>query len=188
MIPDSDALALYVAVEGLFAFVHVPAPPLHVPPVAPPPTEPPIAAEVPPWHIAANAPPAFAVGFAFTVIVLVVVAVPHEPPFVVSVKVIVPDSVPLAVYVAVAGLLALVHVPAPPLHVPPVAPPPTEPPIATDVAPWHIAGNTPPALAVGRGFTVIEMGLLVAVVGEAQSAFDVNIQVTISLFAKAKDV
>jgi hypothetical protein len=75
------------------AFVHVPAPPLHVPPVAPPDTEPPIGPDVPPWHIADNAAPAFAIGFGFTVIVLVTVVVPHEPPLVVKVKVMVPDSV-----------------------------------------------------------------------------------------------
>src|SRR6185312_5414507 len=109
--PDSDAPALYVAVEGLLAFVHVPAPPLQVPPVAPPDTEPPICADVPPWQIAVNAPPAFAVGFGFTVMVLVAVVVPHDPPLVVNVKVIAPDSDAPAVYVAVEGLLALVHVP-----------------------------------------------------------------------------
>jgi hypothetical protein len=43
--------------------------------------------------MAANAPPALAVGFGFTVIVLVAVVVPHEPPLVVKVKVMVPDSV-----------------------------------------------------------------------------------------------
>ena len=36
--------------------------------------------------------PAFAIGFGFTVIVLVAVVVPHEPPLVVKVKVILPDS------------------------------------------------------------------------------------------------
>ena len=85
----------------------------------------------------------------FTVIVLVAVTVPHEPPLVVKVKVIVPDSEAPAVYVAVAGLFAFVQVPAPPLHVPPVAPPPTEPPICADVPPWHIAVNAAPAIAVG---------------------------------------
>ena len=48
--------------DGFVAFVHVPAPPVHVPPVALPPTEPPIAADVPLWQIADNAAPAFAVG------------------------------------------------------------------------------------------------------------------------------
>ena len=49
-----------------------PAPPsVQVPPVAPPPTEPPNGVVVPPRHIAAIAPPAFAVGKEFTVIVRV---------------------------------------------------------------------------------------------------------------------
>ena len=74
------------------AFVQIPAPPLHVPPVAPPPTEPPIAADVAPWQMADNRLPAVAVGKGFTVIVLVAVVVPQEPPLVVNVKVIVPDS------------------------------------------------------------------------------------------------
>jgi hypothetical protein len=54
--------------------------------VAPPPKEPPKAAVVPPWHIAATAD-VLAVGFGFTVSVLLAVVVPHEPPLVVSVKV-----------------------------------------------------------------------------------------------------
>ena len=41
-VPLSLALAVYVAVEGLDAFVQDPAPPLQVPPVAEPPTDPPI--------------------------------------------------------------------------------------------------------------------------------------------------
>ena len=43
----SEAPAVYVAVDTFDAFVHVPAPPDHVPPVAPPPVEPPIAADTP---------------------------------------------------------------------------------------------------------------------------------------------
>ena len=46
--PISVDPAVYVAVEGSFEFVHVPAPPDHVPPVADPPTDPPIADEVDP--------------------------------------------------------------------------------------------------------------------------------------------
>ena len=69
------------------------------------------------------------VPIALTVIVLVVDVVPQEPPFVVSVSVMLPDSDAPAVYVAVDGFVALVQVPVPPVQVPPVAPPPTEPPI-----------------------------------------------------------
>ena len=92
MDPLSEAPAVYVAVLGLLAFVHVPAPPLHVPPVAPPLVLPPMAADVPPWQIAVNALPALAVGLAFTVIDFVAVVVPHEPPLVVKVKVMLPLS------------------------------------------------------------------------------------------------
>ena len=74
-------------------------------------------------------------GNGLTIIALVAVVVPQLPPLVVNVNVILPDSEAPAVYVAVAGLLALVHVPAPPLQVPPVAPPPTLPPIAEEVPP-----------------------------------------------------
>jgi hypothetical protein len=80
--------------------------------------------------MADNALPAVAVGLGFTVIDLVAVVVPHEPPLVVRVSVMLPDSEAPAVYVAVEGLLAFVQVPAPPDQVPPVALPPTEPPIA----------------------------------------------------------
>jgi hypothetical protein len=51
---------------------------------------------VPDRQIADNAPPAAAVG-AFTVIDFVVLVVPHEPPLVVKVKVIEPDSLAPAV-------------------------------------------------------------------------------------------
>jgi hypothetical protein len=54
--------------------------------VAPPPNEPPNAAVVPLWQIAATAV-VLAVGFGFTVSVLLAVVVPHEPPLVVRVKV-----------------------------------------------------------------------------------------------------
>ena len=149
ILPLSDAPAVYVALATSVAFVQDPAPPLHVPPVAPPPTDPPMAADVAPWHIADNPPPALAVGFAFTVMFFVSVTDPHEPPLVVNVNVILPLSDAPAVYVALATSVAFVQDPAPPLHVPPVAPPPTDPPMAADVAPWHIADNPPPALAVG---------------------------------------
>ena len=79
------------------AFVQIPEPPDQVPPVAPPPTDPPITAEVLLWQIADKAPPALAVGFGLTVIVFVAVVVPQDPPLVVSVKVILPDSPALAV-------------------------------------------------------------------------------------------
>ncbi len=61
--------------------------------------------------------------------------VPQLPPLVVKVNVIDPVSATPAVYVAFAGSLALLQLPAPPDHVPPVALPPTEPPITADVAP-----------------------------------------------------
>ena len=99
---------------------------------------------------------ALAVGFAFIVMFFVSVVEPHEPPLVVNVNVTLPLSDAPAVYVALATSVAFVQDPAPPLHVPPVAPPPTDPPIAADVAPWHIADNPLPALAVGL-FTVIEV-------------------------------
>ena len=69
--------------------VNVPpaAPSDHTADVAPPPNEPPSAAVVPPWQIAVTAPPAFTVGFAFTVSDLFAEVVPHEPPLVSSVKV-----------------------------------------------------------------------------------------------------
>ena len=70
-------------------FVNVPpAPPSdHTADVAPPPNEPPNAADVPPWHIAATAPPTFTIGLGFTTICLFAEVVPHEPPAVVKVKV-----------------------------------------------------------------------------------------------------
>ena len=45
-------------------------------------------------------------------------------------------------------LLAFVHVPAPPDHVPAVAPPPIEPPIAAEVSPEQIPVNPDPASTV----------------------------------------
>jgi hypothetical protein len=51
----------------------------HVPPVAEPPTLPPNAADVPPWHIALRADPAFAVGNGLTVIVPVADACVQVP-------------------------------------------------------------------------------------------------------------
>jgi hypothetical protein len=63
---------------------------VHVPPVAPP-TEPPSAAVVPPWQIGPIAPPALAVGPGLTVMSLLAVAVPQEPPLVVKVSVAVPE-------------------------------------------------------------------------------------------------
>ena len=55
--------------------------------VAPPPKEPPKATVVPPWQIAAVALPVLTVGFGLTVIVLLALVMPHEPPDVVKVKV-----------------------------------------------------------------------------------------------------
>src|SRR6185312_4557433 len=138
--------------------------------------------------MADNAVPAFAAGFGFTVMVLVAVVVPQAPPLVVNVKVITPDSDAPALYVAVEGLLAFVHVPAPPLQVPPVAPPPTDPTIAADIPPWHIGDNAPPAFTVGNGFTVIEIELLVAGLPVAQVALEVIITVTVWPFVSVVEV
>jgi hypothetical protein len=54
--------------------------------VAPPPKEPPKAPVVPPWQIAGIVAPAFTVGLGFTVKVLVALALPQDPPEVVSVN------------------------------------------------------------------------------------------------------
>jgi hypothetical protein len=59
----------------------------HTADVAPPPNEPPKAAVVAPWQMAATAE-VLAVGFGLTVNVLLAEVVPHEPPLVVSVSVI----------------------------------------------------------------------------------------------------
>ena len=101
--PVSAAPAVYVAFAGSPAFVHVPAPPDHVPPVAPPPTEPPIADEVPPWQIAVNAEPAFAVGLGLTVIVIVlevaVEVVEQDASEVKTTEIMSPDTIEDVVYV-----------------------------------------------------------------------------------------
>jgi len=99
-VPLNAAGGVHVAFNVVAFGLNVPPTPPsdHVPPVAPPPTEPPNAPEIPPWHIAVIAPPAFTVGVGFTVICLLTGAiVPHEPPLSVNVKVIVPDSVAEAV-------------------------------------------------------------------------------------------
>jgi hypothetical protein len=87
-----DADAVYVVMLGVVPELLVkdpPAPPSdHTAPVAPPPNEPPKAAVVAAWHTAETAEPALTVGFAFTVNVWFEVAVPQEPPLVVSVSVI----------------------------------------------------------------------------------------------------
>jgi hypothetical protein len=86
-----DADAVYVVVAGVLPLLLVnvpPAPPsLQIAAVAPPPNEPPKAAVVPPWQMAVKLEPAFTVGLAFIVIALVAVALPHDPPEVVKVKV-----------------------------------------------------------------------------------------------------
>jgi hypothetical protein len=90
----APAAAVYVVVFGVRPplFVKLPpaAPSDHIADVALPPNDPPSAAEVPPWQMAAIAPPALTVGLRFTVIVLFAEVVPHEPPLVVRVKVAVP--------------------------------------------------------------------------------------------------
>ena len=69
----------------------------------------------------------------FTTICLVAVAVPHEPPLVVKVKVIGVVEFEDAVYVAVPGFDALAKVPLDADQVPPVAPPLTDPPKTAEV-------------------------------------------------------
>jgi hypothetical protein len=157
-----------------------PAPPSdHTAEVAPPPNEPPKAGVVAPWHIADNAPPALTVGFGFTVIVLLALLVPHEPPEVVSTKVTEAGDDEEAVYVVVPGvapvLLAKVP-PAPPSdHTAEVAPPPKEPPKAAVVPPWQIAAVAEPALTVGLGLTV---KILLAEVVPHEPPEVVNVSVT----------
>ena len=70
-------------------FVKVPpAPPSdHIAAVAAPPNEPPKVVVVPPWQIGARPEPTFTVGAVVTVIFLLALVVPHEPPDVVKVKV-----------------------------------------------------------------------------------------------------
>ena len=90
-VAGADADAVYVVVAGVAPVLLVKEPP--APPsdqtaeVAPPPNEPPKAVVVAPWHIAAMAPPAFTVGFGFTVIVLLALVIPQKPPDVVRVNV-----------------------------------------------------------------------------------------------------
>ena len=78
------------------------------------------------------APGLFAVEF--TVIVLLA-DTGEQPPDVVNVTVIFPDSPADAVYWAPPGLFGLLQLPLPPDQVPPDAPPPIEPPIAPEVPP-----------------------------------------------------
>src|SRR5664280_2501102 len=123
-----------------------------------PPYEPPRPAVVPPWQIAATAPPALTVGFGVTVIFFVAKMVPQEPPAVVSLNITGVPEPAAAVYVAILGVAPPLFVnepPAPPsVHTADVAPPPNDPPRAAVVPPWHIAATTPPALTVGFRFTV----------------------------------
>jgi hypothetical protein len=160
-----DAEALYVVVLGVVPplLVNVPpAPPSdHTAAVAPPPKEPPNAAVVAFWQMAVTDPPAFTVGFGFTVNDLFADVVPHEPPLVVSVSVTgVPDDAE-AVYVVVDGVepeLFVNEPPAPPSdHTAAVAPPPNEPPKAAVVPPWQMAETPLPAFAVGLGCTVNDL-------------------------------
>jgi hypothetical protein len=90
----APAAAVYVVVPGvapvLFAKLPPAAPSLHTADVAAPPKDPPKAAVVPPWQIAATAPPALTVGLRLTTTVLFPEVVPQDPPLVVSVSVAVP--------------------------------------------------------------------------------------------------
>ena len=143
--------------------VNVPpaAPSDHTADVAPPPKEPPSAAVVPPWQMAVTAPPAFTVGFEFTVSDLPADVVLQEPPLVVSVNVTGELDVDDAVYVVVLGVLPELLVNVPPAepsdHTADVALPPKEPPSAAVVPPWQMAVTAPPAFTVGPGFTVSDL-------------------------------
>jgi len=83
-------------------------------------------------------------------------AVPHEPPVVVSVNVVVPLYVPGGVHVVFRVVAFGLKVPPAGVdQIPPVAEPPTLPPNAADVPPWHIALTAAPAFAVGKGLIAI---------------------------------
>ena len=147
-------------------FVNVPAaaplnPSDHTAVVAPPPIDPPKAEVVPPWQIAAIAPPASTVGFGLITIVLFAEVVPQLPPAVVSVNIIEDGADAEAIYVTVPVVFPplFVKVPAvgpvnPSDQTADVAPPPKDPPNAAVVPPWQIATTGPPAFTVGVGFTV----------------------------------
>lgn len=122
-----------------------------------PPIDPPRAAEVPPWHIAESAGPAFTIAVGFTITVFEAVAeVQGLPPVEVNSKVAVPLNPAGGVQVAFNVLaLGLKEPPEVVDHVPPVADPPTEPPNAEVVPPWQISFMEDPALAVGGAFTNI---------------------------------
>jgi hypothetical protein len=159
--PD-PAAAVYVVVAGVAPPLFVndpPAPPsVHTADVAPPPNDPPSAADVPPWQIAAIAPPTLTVGLGLTVRTLLAEVAPHDPPPVVSVSVTDAGAAAAAVYVVVFGVAPPLFIndpPAPPSdQIADVAPPPNDPPRAAVVAPWQIAATAPPALTVGFRFTV----------------------------------
>jgi hypothetical protein len=125
-------------------------------------TPPPVASVkagvVDPTQTLAEPPPiADTDGGGLTTCVLLAVAVPHDPPLVVSVNVAVPLYPPGGVHVAFNVVAFGVNVPNAGVdHVPPVAEPPTEPPNAADVPPWHMATRAEPALAVGKALTVTE--------------------------------
>ena len=167
-----------LGVEPVLLLKVPPAPPSdQIAEVAPPPKEPPKATDVPPWHIAATAPPAFAVGLGFTCIVLLALAVPQGPPVVVNTSVAVPENPDGGVHVAVSVLAFGLNVP--PLtvdQVPPVALPPTLPFKGAEVLPWQIAAIAAPALAVGLGFTTIVL-LAVVVPQEPPAVVRVNVAV-----------
>src|SRR5664280_231872 len=129
------AAAVYVVVFGVAPPLFVnepPAPPsVHTADVAPPPKDPPKAIVVPPWQIAAIAPPALTVGLGLTVRILFAEVIPHKPPAVVSVNVTDAGAAAAAVYVVVFGVnppLFVNEPPAPPSdHTADMALPPYEP-------------------------------------------------------------
>ena len=172
--------AVNVAVDGVdpVLLLNVPLGADQTAEVAPPPNVPPSAADVPPWQIAAIAAPAPVVGVGLTVIVLLVVVVPHEPPEVVNVNVIVAAEFAAAVNVVVDGVdpVLLLNVPLGADQTADVAPPPKLPPSAVEVPPWQIAAIAAPAEMVGFGFTVIVL-LVVVVPHDPPEVVNVNVMV-----------
>lgn len=154
-VPVQLLAGVHVALSVVAFGVNVPPAAVdQVPPVAVPPTDPPRPTVVLFLHISASAAPALAVGPS-TLIVLLAVVVPHEPPLVVSTSVAVPVQLRSGVQVAFSVVALGVNVPPADVdHVPPVALPPTDPPSAADAVFLHISARAEPAFAVGLAFTV----------------------------------
>src|SRR4029079_17543873 len=165
----------------------------HAPVVALPPTLAPLnvmAVGVADWH-ALSGPPAWAVGAAAIVIVLVSVAAVHPVgASVVNVNVTVPEKLAAGVYVTAPGFAVCaveLSVPPPDVidHAPVVALPPTLAPLnvmAVGVADWH-ALSGPPASAVGAAAIVIVLVSVAAVHPDGASVVNVNVTVPEKLAA-----